>query len=203
MWNRTHPAWTPHGALRRESRNGAVRRPRQPEQPVPGVGAKAHDAGKTALRNHENPPRETAPRDLRRTTAGRATVEARLSVTTRKIAARVSGAATGCATAGQPQRAGRVVRIGIHRLWLSGREISNAFLLMLWAGGSNALSENITLVAKGGAAGGYFHPLHPRQVGRRPPLCHPERSRGTCSFTFGLSECAVGGSPRGSGSLLT
>jgi len=33
------------------------------------------------------------------------------------------------------------------------------------------------------AAGRWF-PLYPAKAGRRPPLCHPERSRGICSAPF-------------------
>jgi len=29
------------------------------------------------------------------------------------------------------------------------------------------------------------------KLGHRPKICHPERSRGTCSFTFGLNEASA------------
>jgi hypothetical protein len=40
-------------------------------------------------------------------------------------------------------------------------------------------------------------------VGRRPQICHPDRSGGTCSFTFGHSKSAAGESPPDSASPST
>ena len=102
MWNSRSPgvetAWRAAGANLPERMQ--FRRPRRAEQAVPRLGAKPHDAGQAALRCREIPPRATARQGRRRTTArSRDCPSPGLTVTTRKIAARVSGADTGCATA--------------------------------------------------------------------------------------------------------
>ena len=102
MWNIRSPgvetAWRSRGANLPE--RVQFRRPRRPEEAVPRVGPDPHDAGESCFQVAKF---YGAQNQLARSPQNESSV-ARLSgpglsVATRKMAARVSGADTGCATA--------------------------------------------------------------------------------------------------------